>query len=176
LPDFVHHELIYSYQDPGGINIGEFSVKFGENSDGVVALTSQLYPPAQRQSSGQFGFNNTHTSILRSEEVAEYINDQMAMVKNAFPPAQLQLLLQGGYDVNLGEDYPPLAQYSIHHYGHYLMALTNGTVSTFHPEEERFIAVVNGKKNPQNEAEKGWLKFLDEYPEFKEEGLHAEIH
>jgi pimeloyl-ACP methyl ester carboxylesterase len=168
LPDFVHHELIYAYQNPGGINIGE-------NSDGVVALTSQLHPPAQRQSSGQFGFNNTHTSILDSEEVAAYIDVQLTMVKNAFPPAQLHLLLQGGYDVPLGEAYPPIAQYSIRNYGKYLMALTNGTISTFHPEEERFIAVVNGKKKPRDDAEKGWLRFLQEYPEFKEEELLDEI-
>jgi len=164
LPDFVHHELIYSYQNRGGINIGE-------NSDGVVALTSQLHPPAQRQSSGQFGFNNTHTSILHSEEVVEYIDEKMAMVKNVFPPAQLHLLLQGGYDVPLGEDYPPIAKYSIRNYGLYLMALTNGAISTFHPEEERFIAVVNGEKKPRDDAEKGWLRFLAEYPELKTEKL-----
>ena len=162
MPDFVHHELIYAFQNPG-------SIKIGENSDGVVALTSQLDPQAQRQASGQFGFDNTHTDILGSKEVATHINSQMNMVENAFPAAQLKLLNQGGYDVQLGEAYPPVAQYSIHNYGKYLMALTNGSITTFHPEEERFIAVVNGKKSPRNDAEKGWLKFLSEYPEFKEE-------
>ena len=60
------------------------------------------------------------------------------------PKAQLDLLLQGGYDVPLGEDYSPLAKYSIQFYGKYLMALSKGAISTFHPDEERFIAVVNG--------------------------------
>ena len=107
LPDFVHHELIYAYQNPG-------TIKIGENSDGVVALTSQLHPQAQRQASGQFGFDNTHTSILESEEVSEevatHIWARMETVKNLFPPSQLHLLQQGGYEVALGEAYSPTAQ------------------------------------------------------------------
>jgi hypothetical protein len=158
LPDFVHHELIYAYQNPG-------TIKLGENSDGVVALTSQLHPQAQRQASGQFGFDNTHTDILNSEEVAAHILERMEMVKNSFPPAQLEVLHEGGYDVTLGAEYSPKAQHSIRYYGKYLMALSNGTLATFHPEEVRFINVVNGKKQPRDDAEKGWLRFLREYPE-----------
>jgi pimeloyl-ACP methyl ester carboxylesterase len=160
LPDFVHHELIYAYQNSS-------TIKLGENSDGVVALTSQLHPQAQRQASGQFGFDNTHTDILDSEEVAAHILERMEMVKNAFPPAQLELLHEGGYDVTLGAEYSPKAQHSIRYYGKYLMALSNGTLATFHPEEVRFIDVVNGKKPPRDDAEKGWLRFLSEHPELK---------
>ena len=93
----------------------------------------------------------------------------METVKNAFPPPQLHLLQQGGYDVELGESYSPSAQYSIHNYGKYLMALTKGTISPSHPEEKRFITVVNGEKTPRDDAEKGWLRFLSEYPEFKDD-------
>ena len=160
LPDFLHHELIYAYQNPGAI-------KIGKNSDGVVSLTSQLHPQAQRQAGGQFGFDNTHTDILGSEDVAAHIQTRMDMVKNTFPPAQLHLLRQGGYSVALGDEYSLTAQYSIHHYGKYLMALTKGTITLFHPEEERFIAVINGEKAPRDDAEKGWLRFIREHPEFK---------
>ncbi|MDH3417733.1 MAG: DUF413 domain-containing protein [Gammaproteobacteria bacterium] len=159
LPGFVHHELIYAYQNPSAI-------KIGENSDGVVALNSQLHPQAQRQASGQFGFDNTHTDILNSEEVAAHVLERMETVKNAFPPAQLDLLHQGGYDVALGPGYSPRAQYSIRNYGKYLMALSNGSLTPFHPEEERFIAVVNGAKTPRDDAEEGWLRFLSEHTEF----------
>ncbi len=160
LPDFVHHELIYAYQNSS-------TIKLGENSDGVVALTSQLHPEAQHQASGQFGFDNMHTDILDSEDVAMHIRARMDLVKNAFPPAQLQVLYQGGYDVPLGDEYSPIAQYSIRTVGKYLMALTNDELTLFHPEEERFTAVVNGQKKPRNDAEKGWLRFLSEYPELK---------
>lgn len=159
LPDFLHHELIYAYQNPGAI-------KIGENSDGVVALTSQLHPQAQRQASEQFGFDNTHTDILDSEEVAAHIRARMEMVKNAFPPPQLRLTQQGGYDVTLGDEYSATAQYWIRNYGKYLMAMTKGKYVPYHPEEERFIAVVKGEETPRDDAEKGWLKFLSEYPEF----------
>jgi uncharacterized protein YifE (UPF0438 family)/uncharacterized alpha/beta hydrolase family protein len=163
LPNFVHHELVYAYQNPGAI-------KIGENSDGVVALASQLHPQAQRQANGQFGFDNTHTDILGSEDVAAHIRVLMENVENAFPPAQLELLLQGGYEVSLGDDYTALAQYSIHNYGRYLVALGNGTLTPFHPEEERFIRVVKGEQAPRDDAEKGWLKFLSEYPEHERIG------
>ncbi len=159
LPEFVFHELIYAYQNPN-------TIKLGENSDGVVALTSQLHPQAQRQANGQFGFDNTHTDILDSEEVAAHIWTRMAEVKNSFPPPQLRLLREGGYDVSLGVDYSPLAQYVIRTYGKYLMALTKGRLTPFHPEEERFIAVVNGEKAPRDNLEKSWLRFVSEHPEF----------
>jgi pimeloyl-ACP methyl ester carboxylesterase len=161
LPDFVHHELIYAYQNPSAI-------KLGQNSDGVVALNSQLYPQAQHQASAQFGFDNTHSDVRESEEVATHIRALMGTVKNVFPPAQLELLRQGGYDVSLGDDYSALAQYSIHNYGRYLTALGNGTLTPFDPEEERFIRVVKGEETPRDDAEKGWLKFLSEHPEFLE--------
>ena len=91
----------------------------------------------------------------------------MEMVKNALPPPQLRLTQQGGYDVTLGDEYSPTAQYWIRNYGKYLMAMTKGKYVPYHPEEERFIAVVNGKKAPRDDADEGWLMFLSEHPEFK---------
>ena len=160
LPDFLHHELIYAYQNPG-------TVKLGENSDGVVALTSQLRPQAQIQASGQFGFDNTHTDILDSEEVAAHIRALMDLVENPVPLPRIEVLNQGGYDVMLGEAYSPRAQYVIRNVGIYLMALTNGTFEPFYSDEELFMAAVKGEKSPRNDIEKGWLRFLSEYPEFR---------
>ena len=162
LPNFVHHELIYAYQNPGAI-------KFGENSDGVVALASQLHPQAQHQASGQFGFDNTHTDILESEEVAAHIRAQMEVVENIFPPSHLNLLDQGGYDVALGADYSPVTQYMIRTMGKYVMALTKGTVTPIDPMQEHFLTVVNGDKAARSDIEKGWLRFLGEYPQFKDD-------
>ena len=137
----------------------------------MVALTSQLHPQAQRQASGQYGFDNTHTDILESEEVAAYIRARMEIVKNKFPPSHLLLLRQGGYEVALGEAYSPITQYMIRSMGKYVMALTNGTVTPIDPMQERFIAVVNGEKTPRDDAEKGWLRFISEHPEFKDDKL-----
>ncbi len=160
LPDFMHHELIYAYQNPG-------TIKLGENSDGVVALTSQLHPQAQTQASGQFGFDNTHSDILDSVEVITHVGALMDRVESPVPLPQLQVLNQGGYDVELGDAYSPRAQYVIHNIGIYLMALTVGTFEPFYSEEELFMAAVKGEKSPRNEIEKGWLRFLSEYPEFR---------
>lgn len=160
LPDFLHHELIYAYRNPG-------TIKLGENSDGVVALTSQLHPAAQSQASAQFGFDNSHTGILESFEVAEHLQALMAQVENPIPSPQLQVLNQGGFDVALGDAYSAEAKYLIRNVGIYLMALTDGRFEPLYDEEERFMAVVNGKKSPRSDIEKGWLRFLAEYPEFR---------
>lgn len=162
LPDFVHHELLYAYKNPRAI-------KMAENSDGVVSLASQLYPPAQRQASGQCGFNNTHTDSLNSVEVFDHIRAIMETVENLYPPPHLQLLRQGGYEVTPGKAYSPLARYIIRNYGKYLIALSTGTIAPFNPEQERFIAVVKGEKSPGNDEERSWLKFVSEHPELIED-------
>jgi len=160
LPDFTHHELIYAFQNPG-------TIKLGENSDGVVALTSQLHPQAQTQASGQFGFDNSHTDILESEEVATHLQTLLEQVENPVPLPRLQVMNQGGFDVELGEDYSPIARYVINNVGIYLMTLTDGTFKPFYDEEERFVAVIKGERSPGNDIEKGWLRFLSEHPEFR---------
>jgi pimeloyl-ACP methyl ester carboxylesterase len=160
LPNFLHHELIYAYQNPG-------TIKLGENSDGVVALASQLHPDAQTQANGQFGFDNSHTDILESEEVSAHLQTLMDQVKNPVPAPQLAVLNQGGFDVMLGDAYSPKAQYVIHNMGIYLMALTEGQFEPFYDEEERFMEVVNGEKPPGDEIQEGWMRFLEEYPEHR---------
>lgn len=162
LPHFVHHELIYAFQNSGAF-------KLGENSDGVVPLSSQLDPRAQSQSSAQFGFDNTHTDILDSDEVISYILTLLDTVKNKFPESHLRVLRQGGYDVDLGPDYTPVAAYYIHSNGKYLMALTDGRLTPFHPDQSRFVEVARGLRPPQSEVEKNWLRFIHEHPELRDE-------
>ena len=162
LPEFVHHELIYAFQDPGVI-------KLGQNSDGVVPLSSQLDPRAQSQSSGQVGFDDTHTGILDSDEVAAHILDLMDKVKNKFPESHLSVLHEGGYDIELGPDYTPVAAYLIRSNGKYLMALTEGTLAPVLPGEARFVEVARGQRRPRNKAEEQWLRFLGEHPELRHE-------
>ena len=157
LPDFTHHELIYAYQNPG-------TIKIGENSDGVVALTSQLHAPAQRQASGQFGFDNTHTDILESADVAAHITAAMDTVQSRFPPSHDEVLRQGGYDVPLSDAYSPVTQHAIRNYGKYLAAMMHEDIPSIHPDQDHFIAVTKGEKTPRNEVEKGWLRFVSEYP------------
>jgi len=157
LPEGVHHELVYAYRN-------ESAIKLGENSDGVVALSSQLYPQAQQQSDEQFGFDSTHTEILRNPEAIAHIVDKINTVKSFYPETRLNMLRKGGYDVPLGEGYSPRAKYMIRNFGIYLMALTDGTMPPFNSDEEALLEVVNGTRPPENEYQTAWLKFLGEYP------------
>lgn len=158
LPASLNHQLIYAYKNPG-------MLKISENSDGVVPLSSQLQPTAQKQSQKQFGFNSSHTGILANEEMITYVLDQMEGVKNFFPDEHLQYLIQGGYDVPLPKDYSQMMQFIVHNYGKYWMAVTNETLKPICQEQEYFVKVMRGELPAKDEVVKGWLKFLKEFPE-----------
>ena len=65
--------------------------------------------------------------------------------------------------------YTPRAKYMIGNIGVYMMALTKGTIIPFHPEEEYFIDVLNGKQPPKNEYQSAWLRFIEEYSELRDD-------
>ena len=66
-PDSMKYYLLFSFK--GGRN--PFT---NGNDDGTVSLISQLKPEAQKAAVKSFGFNEDHTSILKSSEVSETIN------------------------------------------------------------------------------------------------------
>ena len=46
----------------------------GEPNDGVVAISSELAWPVQQAARRVYGFPESHTSILRSAQVAQIVN------------------------------------------------------------------------------------------------------
>ena len=158
LPETVEHQLLYAYDNPS-------TLKLSKNSDGVVPLSSQLRMEAQQQASGQLGFESSHTGILENEEMFAHIIKRMDRVNNFYPESHLEVLRRGGYDVELSDDYSPIGQYIIHSVGRYWMAVSNGTLKPFFPEQERFLRVIKGEESPKYEVVEDWLRFLKEYPE-----------
>ena len=158
LPETVEHQLLYAYDNPS-------TLKLSKNSDGVVPLSSQLRMEAQQQASGQLGFESSHTGILENEELFAHIIKRMDRVNNFYPESHLEILHRGGYDVKLSDDYSPIGQHIIHSVGRYWMAVSNGTLKPFFPEQERFLRVIKGEETPKYEPVKDWLRFLKEYPE-----------
>ncbi len=59
--------LLFTYQ-------GESSILGGENADGAVTIASQLAQPAQLAANLELGFNENHTSILKSADLHETLN------------------------------------------------------------------------------------------------------
>ncbi|MGF1761776.1 DUF413 domain-containing protein [Aliivibrio kagoshimensis] len=162
LPSNLNHQLLYAYRNSS-------SLKFGENSDGVVTLESQLHVSAQQQSRAQFGFNNTHTGVLNNDEVVSYIQQQIGLVDNFYPEAHLQVLNLGGVDVDLGDKYDPITKYVIENMGKYVFALVNGELEPVHPLQRQFIQVAKGEIAPSTELEKGWRSFIEEHPEIHQQ-------
>ena len=159
LPETIEYQLLYAYDNPA-------TLKIRKNSDGVVPLSSQLRLEAQRQATGQLGFESSHTGILENEAMITYIFERMDRVKNFYPESHLEVFRSGGYDVKLSDDYSPVSRYIIHTYGRYYMAISNGTLKPFFPLQEEFLRVVKGEgPPPKDSVVKDWLRFLKEYPE-----------
>jgi len=158
LPKTIEHQLLYAYDNPA-------TLKISKNSDGVVPLSSQLRLDAQQQATGQLGFESSHTGILENDEMIRHIFERMGRVKNFYPESHLKVFRRGGYEVKLTDDYSPVSQYVIHSLGRYWMAVSNGTLKPFFPEQERFLRVIKGEESPKYEVVEDWLRFLKEYPE-----------
>lgn len=157
LPAGLEYHLIYAYGNSS-------SIKLGENSDGVVPLSSQLCSEAQSEATAQFGFNDTHEGILKNRDAIQRIVKIISEVKPLFPEEHIREFLKGGYDLEPGNDYSPIEGYMIRKLGHWMNALASGTIAPIHPAHEHFIQVCRGEKSPGNPAETAWLKFVGERP------------
>ncbi|TQV88512.1 alpha/beta hydrolase [Aliikangiella coralliicola] len=164
LPDFVTHQLIYAYRNPD-------TFKFGENSDGVVSLSSQLYPKAQQQAAQQFGYDSSHAGILKNQEMINRLMAQFNQVKNIFPDPHIKLLAEGGFNTNLSNDYSPVTQHVIRSAGKYLVLLVNGVIEPVHEDLEHFKRAVEGKTAPVNDVEREFIIFMKEHHEMIERVL-----
>jgi pimeloyl-ACP methyl ester carboxylesterase len=162
LPGTVDHRLLYAYRNPDGL-------KMGENSDGVVPLSSQLHPAAQRQAAMQFGFNSSHTGILQDEAAIQLIVESIDEVGSYIPESNLDALMEGGYDVELNDTYSDMDKYFVRTLGKFMALLANGTLDPLgEPTLEHFVAVAQGRETASTDAEKAWLKFSHDYPDYAE--------
>lgn len=156
LPAGIGYHLFYAYGNPS-------TLKIGENSDGVVPISSQLIPPAQNEASKQYGFNDTHSGILQNQEA---INRLLRIVAEVKPPYSQQLLeecAKGGYTVELGDNYSPLEKYFIRHYAYFFAALASGKAAPEDPVQVHFVKACRGKVPSSTPAETAWIKFIAEH-------------
>ena len=70
LPKNSAHYLLFAYRNGGGLG--------GESGDGVIPLSSQLYPPVQAQAARVYGFNDGHMNILQDPEVQMRLRELLA--------------------------------------------------------------------------------------------------
>jgi triacylglycerol esterase/lipase EstA (alpha/beta hydrolase family) len=158
LPDGLSYHLIYAYGNTSAI-------KLGENSDGVVPLSSQLSTETQNEATTQYGFNDTHTGILKNPEAIQRIFKTIGEVKSPFPEDHMKEFLKGGYSIDLGDEYPPYIKYTIRTVGHWVDALVAGTIAPVHPIQTHFVQVCRGEKSPNSDFEREWLRFIKQYPD-----------
>jgi pimeloyl-ACP methyl ester carboxylesterase len=153
LPATVTHHLLYAYGD-------DSMVKLGENSDGVVPLSSQLYPAAQRQSDSQLGINTTHVGIQRDAAGIAAVLEILGKISTRIPPQHLAVLLQGGFEVDPGAPYGEMERFLLRNYGHFLEALACGELEPSTPSQRQLVAMLRGEAEPTFPGARAWLAFV----------------
>jgi pimeloyl-ACP methyl ester carboxylesterase len=158
LPEGVEYHLLYAYGNSR-------SIKLGENSDGVVPLSSQISREAQAEATAQYGFNNTHMGILKDPDAIDRIIKIISEIKPPYPEDHMKEFLKGGYQLELGAGYSAMESYLIRTVGHWMDALASGTIAPSHPAQVHFVQVCRGEQAAGNAAETAWLKFSREHPD-----------
>lgn len=156
-PESMEHHLFYAFGNTS-------SFKVGENSDGAVPLSSQLYKPAQAQATRQYGYNQGHTSILSDKTMMNQLFELIYRIKFPLPETHMKVLTAGGFNVELSSNYSRYEQYVIEHQGKYMRALSTGLIQPQNDFESHFVAVSNGQVAATNPYESAWLKFSADYP------------
>ena len=164
LPEFINHQLFYAYKNAS-------SLKLGENSDGVVQLSSQLHPQAQKQASRAFGFDSGHVDILTNEEMIALLFELMGEVDGSFSEESMAALAKGGFDLELGSEYSPTTAHLLQYAGQYLVLLAHDKIELVLPNQEHFVLATQGKVSATTSLEKEFIRFMEEYPELVQEVL-----
>ncbi|MCA8974474.1 MAG: DUF413 domain-containing protein [Planctomycetes bacterium] len=152
LPAAVDHHLLFAFHDDG--------LRFGDNSDGVVPLRSQLRPEAQAEAVLLRGFDATHAGILQDERALAFVVDDIHAVHIDFPPDHTAWLLRGGFACPEALEIDPLARHMIVTVGQYLRALAKGELEPIDDQQRRFVAAVRGRGPITEAMERAWLAFV----------------
>jgi uncharacterized protein YifE (UPF0438 family) len=137
----------------------------GENSDGVVPLSSQLRLEAQAEAKAQFGFDAGHADILQNKALLDYLIERISNVKTIFPDNHLKAIFKGGFDLPLN-DYSPTLQYSVRNFGHYFVALNNGEIEPINESQQELLKLMRSERQPRSQIEREFLKFKKEFSEY----------
>ena len=158
LPSTVKHQLLYAYANPD-------TFKPVDNSDGVVPIYSQLRPVAQEQSSLNYGFNSSHTGILKNESAIDHVIKSIQSVKGSYLESHINAIKSGGYNIELDGSYSNQEKYIINVLGQYLAGLWQGKLKAVTSFQKHFVLVSQGKASASHFTEKTWIKFIEQYPD-----------
>lgn len=153
----IKHQLFYAYSN-------DSAFKLGDNSDGVVPLSSQLHSSAQIESQRQYGLDVNHTSILTSENSISQITKVIEQQHIKLPEQHLFYARKGGFKINPTDIYSLEEAYYLKYYGCYMMALSTGLIAPFDDNQKAFAAMLRGEKSQSifsssSKAVEAWLKY-----------------
>jgi hypothetical protein len=77
----------------------------------------------------------------------------------------MKILVNGGFDVKLTDDYSPISKHLISYAGKYIIMLAKGMITPINPQQTKFIQAIQGKIPATKDVERGFMHFMTEYPE-----------
>jgi pimeloyl-ACP methyl ester carboxylesterase len=140
-----------------------------EQTDGVVALTSQRERRAIEAAGERRDFPVSHTGILHDADAVTSVIRTIDQTKSPFPEDHLREMNRGGYDLPLTTDFTPLEVYMVRYLGHYMDALVTERLQPFHPAQRQFLDEVAGRRRAELPASTAWLKFKRLYPDLTQD-------
>lgn len=150
LPGSVTHFLFYAFNNKS-------FTKLGENSDGVVPLSSQLHSAAQQQSSRQRGIDTSHDGIQRERPGIDAVMQVLEGIENEIPVTHMLRLRAGGFEA-VG-DYSALERYILRHYGCLLAGFARDELKPLSLGQRQLIPMLRGEAVPAVPAAVAWSKF-----------------
>ncbi len=123
-----------------------------------------MHPVAQKEASEQFGFNNSHTGILKDVDALQHTINSIGKVKSTLPESHMKIYISGGYDIDLGDGYNDFEKYVIRTVGKYLAALSSGKLDPIDQRQAHFVKVSQGKAKALAVVETAWIKFVKDHP------------
>ncbi len=152
LPKNIEHHLYYAFDNNN-------TIKIGENSDGVVPLSSQLYYSAQQQAVYQFGFDATHTSILIEDDAVKKVMSDIESVKSKIPQDHMNEILKEGFVPSSPDSFLDRDLFYLKTYGCYMEALVSGRLQPIGPVQRIAVSMMKGDIPAAYDFATTWKKF-----------------
>ncbi len=133
---------------------------WGEPTDGVVPLSSQLSVAAVREAHHRHDFAATHQGVLRDPGAVDRIVAAVESVRTPYPDDHIREIERGGYDIALGAGaFSATERFVLARFARYLDALVEGRLDPALPYQRQFVDECRGLRKPESPLALTWLRF-----------------
>ncbi len=87
--------------------------------------------------------------MLKDKDAIRHVVDAISLVKSPFPESHIEVLMRGGYQVDLDARYSEKEKHYMRTMGRYFFSVANGRIEYSGSRTlERFVKVLQGEPGP----------------------------